>query len=481
LLWFPSTSAADPAGVDGVTAASSEVAAGSQQDDSPTAREESQKCSKKDPGFEFLRRLLHSSGIHVPRATKKSGRRRSQPGNEETDVDTNVVVGKKRKRDVVDNGTPRKSAAKVDDVLSTVLKGYYRVTLPRNVDSSENDSLQDKADKPADHQKSNATASVELATSQLQQDLNSIILSRLRTKELFQSAFEYMTNHNQSNIEQAPKGLQMNLLIDEYMTHPTTSILIAYTSTMYDRYTSLDEKDRLLRKLLGLSKANEKIMQVVLLFLLEPLRRLYVQNMEGISSRDVPTSNFAMFPLLTSTVTWSDISLEDVEKECCQEPMLEIVEFILQSASTEHSIIGSSEVSWWSLPSLLWCFISQLYFPLACAYIRHWIIAAVVAHDKLYSLDFIGHQKHKPQSSPLDNSIDKFESAMLRMRHFSQTSQRLEGLTSYMLAAIKEEYDASREKDMTRINDANVSSENNDDAAVQQQLVWNAIKRGLES
>jgi hypothetical protein len=78
-------------------------------------------------------------------------------------------------------------------------------------------------------------------------------------------------------------------------------------------------------------------------------------------------SKISLYPMLTSDTMFSDLSSEKVEEVCSLEPMPQIIEFILQTASDDIES-GTGNVSWWSLPSPLLCFVSQLYFPVACRY-----------------------------------------------------------------------------------------------------------------
>jgi hypothetical protein len=324
---------------------------------------------------------------------------------------------------------------------------------------------------------------------------------------------QYSKSIAPNTLERAPQELQMNILIDQYMTHPTTSILRAYTSSLFDRHTSLvrDNKDNspFLHKILGLTRGNEKIQQVVILFLLEPLRRLFVKKLEGWyckkedtvqSSRHVwhdsaekqstmeeMTSKISLFPLLTSSVPWSDIPHEEIEKECSRNPMPDIIEFILQSASSPHHVNrkdGNERISWWALPSPLLCAASQIYFPLACAYLRHWIETAIVAHGNLYNFGPTADNNiNKPQSQVLNvrNNGVSFESAVLRIRHICQTSERLERLFYYILAHIENEYqDSFEEKTIMGRNAVEESTVNAEDMLFRQRLSWDAIKRAVE-
>lgn len=445
-------------------------------------------------GRDFLRHLLHSPGINFARR-----RKRREGGTSDGRKSSSVVAGKKRKRGA--------TGVQSDDVLSFVLKGYYQLHLPREAAVSDNSEMKPVHD---DTIRQNGTSSTnrpadvrcislkdaDLASFQLQQDLNSIILSRQRTQELYKAALEH-TAQTQHTSKKIPRGLQMNMLIDEYMTHPNTAILRAYTSNLYDRYTnlSLNRKEGFIHKMLMSTKWNARIQQVIFLFLLEPLRRLYVQKLQKSiekrtasqpesffnqsESHEQLASKISMYPLLTSDTIYSDISCEQTDQECSREPMQQIIDFIMQSApgktvDGKDDRVNSDDMCWWSLPSPLLCFLSQLYFPIACGYIRYCIKAAISAYDKLYSLD--NNPASKPQSDHGSNSDGTFDSVMLRIQHFNRTSQRLEKLTHYMMSMVEEECQSSIETNMISLDEDEVPV---DDAAFRMRLVWNAIRRSL--
>ena len=453
-------------------------------------------------GCEFLRRLIHSTGIHNPR------RKRIQ---REVDSKNGESVGgttKKRKRDEAE--VSRRT--ETDDVLSSVLEGYYqlfmsggnaslsRISHEKQQATRETEMIQDDSkldiNNPSVDRGTNDAARAEMASTQLQHDLNFIIFCRLRTNELYNAALDE-NQTSQSNL--APKGLQMNLLIDEYMTHPDTAVLRAYASSLYDRYSELlpgEVRTSYIGKLLRLAGGNDKIQQVMLLFLLEPLRRMYIEQMEqsmcmmnNVRSESTEgkyetvgvKNKFAMFPLLCSKLSWTTISAEKIEDLCASDSAKQIIEFILQSQFSDlGSHINESKDCYWSLPSPLLCLISHLYFPLACTYIRHCIELAMSEHDKLYRLESKNdHRAYKPeclQCSSSDSS--SFESTMLRIQHISQTSDRLKSLTLYMVSVVQEEYKSSFERDMATSNDSNPS---HDDANFIQGLVLDAIRKRLDN
>ena len=434
-------------------------------------------------GCEFLRRLIDSPGIHSLRPKKRVSKR----GNDDKTKASEATAGKKRKRDSDGHGS---AAAKSDDVLANVLKGYYQLFLAKDTTQRQHGSNE----TPRKDQGTADSANAEMASTQLQNDLNAIILSRLRTNEMYNAILEQTTDNEQSDI--VPKGLQMNTRIDEYMTHPTTAILRAYTSNLYDRYKTLAEgdKERFIQKLLWLAEDDVKVQQVVLLFLLEPLRRLYVERLqasicnkkaENTQVHQEMASKILLYPLLTSNVTWSDIPTEKIEEECNRQPMQQIIDYITESASSKLNNMSvdrrfktaNVRICWWSLPSPLLCFVSQLYFPLACGYIRYLIKAAIIEHDNLYMIDTTTKSigAGGAQSSSEEGS---FESVMIRIQQFSQTSQRLESLAFYIMSVIEEENLSQRKNDnMIKEGEEPIDG---DDATFRQRLAWKAIRRRLD-
>ena len=431
-------------------------------------------------GCEFLRRLLHSPGIHSLRPKKRASKRETDHGKTRS---SEATAGKKRKRDSNGYGS---AAAKSDNVFSSVLKGYYQL-----FSSKYTTRKHDSNETPLEDQVRLDSAKVEMASSQLQSDLNTIILSRLRTNELYNAMLEETTNTKSDTV---PKGLQMNTRIDEYMTHPKAAILRAYTSELYSRYKTLAEGDRkrLIEKLLCLAEDDVEVQQVVLLFLLEPLRRLYVERLQksiynqndNTQANQEMSSKISLYPLLTSNVIWSDIPADQIEEECSREPMQQIIDFITDSASSKFNNTPTerkpkspnSQICWWSLPSPLLCFVSQLYFSLACAYIRYLIKTAIVQHDNLYVIDTINRNDADEELSSCKEN--PFESVMLRIQQFTQTSQRLESLASYVISIMEDEYQPTRQKD--NLSDKSAESMHADDAIFRQRQVWNAIKRRLD-
>ena len=103
-------------------------------------------------------------------------------------------------------------------------------------------------------------------------------------------------------------------------------------------------------------------------------------------------------------------------------------------------------------------------------------LSALSAHEKLYALG--SHEiknRTRPQSNlDGDNNINSFDSVMLRIQHFSQTSQRLGSLTAYVLSSLEEELQQAPEKYRNSLNDDEEHAIN-DDTIFRQKLAWNAI------
>ncbi len=246
--------------------------------------------------------------------------------------------------------------------------------------------------------------------------------------------------------------------------------------------------ERFLQKLFALAGANNKIREVILLMLLEPVRRLQVkastsdknstireycrrwndfqtQHSEIQSRQKCLTldrelqkeSKMDLFPLLTSSLfilpskTTSShynssfrchVTQEDMEKEFTRPEIVALVRLVIETEETseqlEHSSVSqtrSQPMSWWSLPSPLLCTISQMHFSLAREYIRNWIGRALEGYNEAYGDlagpgdTFSGDDFYKKNNNAL------FQQSVRRIRQFCSTSQRLSILASQMLDA----------------------------------------------
>ena len=340
----------------------------------------------------------------------------------------------------------------------------------------------------------------------------------------------------------------MSFVIDKYMTHPTTCLRRVYASSLFDRLMDLCKQKestsvpapaaaahavghslgahavkksakrgdatidsnsavhRFLKKLFGLATTNVKIQEVVLLMLVEPVRRLQIRRAftvnatkhttdksEGEGKRfrmplqsdefqgEQESPDMKLFPMLTSICAAINVSTEMIERECSEGPVPALVQFILQTApnNTSDAIAGPAcnklaptRISWWSLPSPLLCAISQMYFPLACEYIRYWIDRAIIGHK-----EFFAHAS--------SHSDESFQQSIQRIQQLFQTSQRLYLLGSRVFASMEKEDLRSNVHLERKIrmgdhrDEETDSNEGNDD--FQKSLAWRAIRHAVFS
>ena len=265
-----------------------------------------------------------------------------------------------------------------------------------------------------------------------------------------------------------------------------------------------DALHKYLEKLFGLASNNIKIQEVIMLLVLEPFRRLQQQSAqeENLQEDDndskqqqqpVPGMDFS--PMLTSASFWADT--ETIEKVYAQPLVPSLIHFILQSSPSrspklaigddndnidlfsttvvetgrggdKHS--SSSAISWWALPSPLLCTISQLHFEIACKYIRYWIEMAVLGHDELYNTSPTNLPQSNDTPSGGSTKIKEeslFQHAMLRIKQFFSTSDRLHGLGRHTLYIMEKE--SKDEIEMSLL------SEEEENAAYRRSLAWKAI------
>jgi hypothetical protein len=575
LLWFPSSST--PYVVTSADAAKGGGRCSDDDDDNDVSTAKANKtigCTvatqSNQQGCKFLRRLLHARGIWMPRPPHKGGRKSNKSKKRKaSDIDADDNGGTRRREA---NSVTGGRTASVGNLLSAVLMGYYQLMLPSitqstatasntsgrqsqstkrtlsSQQSDENDRTLDKGDNESERKLNSDRLHAERASTQLQNDLNSIILSRMHTNELYRASLHsiiqstdldnsleqsgeqhYRLKDRQHQRDCTTAGIMemMSCVIDKYMVHPTTCLRRVYASSLFDRLLSLcgdgasvenaNNKDtdgnsnnsqavhRFLQKLFGLAVTNTKIQEVVLLLLLEPARRSYIRQLENSSScegKELPqshdlnestlhqkddstkqtqSSKLELFPMLTSTSFWSRISQDELEKECVNLPMQSVAQFIVQtsidSASSndkkQSTVMDQADatpatISWWTLPSPLLCTISQLYFPLACGYIRYWIHAAVSGHEKLFRTA---------------DTNDTSKDAVTRIQQFCQTSERLHLLTSHIMNLMEKEsqrtsFDDLLDNDVGDENDLFAEGENE---AFQKTLAWRAIGRAVSS
>eukprot|EP00579_Thalassiosira_antarctica_P010203 CAMPEP_0201922824 /NCGR_PEP_ID=MMETSP0903-20130614/10747_1 /ASSEMBLY_ACC=CAM_ASM_000552 /TAXON_ID=420261 /ORGANISM="Thalassiosira antarctica, Strain CCMP982" /LENGTH=623 /DNA_ID=CAMNT_0048460029 /DNA_START=36 /DNA_END=1907 /DNA_ORIENTATION=+ len=488
----------------------------------------------------------------------------------------NEKGGRKRCRKMVNGGGGDETTQ--SSPLQAVIMGYYQLFLPSTSSSSSTSSSTNDGHSQSSSKGNNGNGNnddtghfttldmkhAEMASSKLLGDLSSIISARRHTNDIYQAFSNVVVNNREddgNNAKRAEKIMPrtspaMSQTIDEYMTHPTTCVRRVYASSLFDRLLNLcrgvvpeditattnynvdgiidnennDNNPALhnfLQKLVGLATANVKIQEVVLLLLLEPVRRLQLLQCQKEEGQPEEQSQLMLSqqlqmtqeedtmqhlqeprqkeqqsrgsmdpsPLLTSISFWSDISAETIERVCTGPPLPILVQFILQtspidddtnlayattftaSASKGDKHNPTRTIEWWSLPSPLLCTISQWYFPIACKYIRYWIQLAMIGHDKLY-YDTPTKQQQQQQSSN-DSSLATnsnvnhegvFQHAILRIKQFCSTSERLHLLGSHILHSMEKESQESLEMCV-------VVSEEGENAAFRKSLAWKAIYR----
>eukprot|EP00984_Skeletonema_dohrnii_P033208 scaffold28969_cov82-Skeletonema_dohrnii-CCMP3373.AAC.2 len=462
-------------------------------------------------GFEFLRLLLHSRGIWNPRPPKKKKRSITSSKSAYSSSDD------KRKRKRNDNysnniggnnsiridGSKRSSSNTTElssSPLQSVLMGYYQLFHQKKVvvtpsDSSVKDRNNNSGD---DDDKDNGTAAAAAATiqasSKLYNDLTTIISSRRHTHEIYQASLHAtLSSSSQPPQDDQNNKFNMSIKIDQYMIHPTTCARRVYASSIYDRLfhlastakdkddltTTSKEVQNFLQKLLGLATAaddkGEKIQEVILLLILEPLRRLQIrqlrtkkkseEKMEGQDCWNVPPQNrqreelMELFPLLTSQIVSSSAASATnnlLEETCAKkdESSSPLVTLLVKS------ILHTNLDTWWHQPSPLLCTISQYNFPIACKYLHYWVDRALVTHGSCY------------QDTSNDEEMEAFHHAVERIQEFHRTSHRLRGLLSHVIHNMGEEI---------RMSASGLIDEDVDESEVfKTTLALRAIQRALE-
>lgn len=556
---------------------------------------------QNESGLEFLRRLIQSRGIWMPRPprlapTKKEKKRKDSHTGKRGNGKEGSMEGRDRKskrrkgsRGEKISGTieanrsasdgtalanigeknsksmPTKQPAQKNDPspLPSILMGYYKlhdspeevISTPteeaddesdyRNLASREhsrNDPISNNLDcdaaatseKNATCQKNDKTLPQSfshhssMASTKLVDDLASIILERQHTNELYQEILHDCNRIPEDNDRVFSIGLgddctdesvRMNYHIDRYMTHPTTCIRRVYASSLYDRLVNLNSKgrgkegkiaiepndarnvtttaeakinpsvDRYLQKLFGLAVTNDKIREVILLMILEPVRRLQMKasctdddskthgdyrRRNGFPTQPAVLNNrqeslclvghhsqapnLDLFPLMTSSLyllpsiatssyTTSsfhnhNIAPKVIDKESSRPEITALVRLVIETKETSKqskpSLVSqtpSHSIPWWSLPSPLLCTISQMHFSLACEYIRFWIDRALDGYNEAYDIHTVSGNIGTGASDFAKNFNMLFQQSIWRIRQFCFTSQRLSMLASQMLDA----------------------------------------------
>jgi len=376
--------------------------------------------------------------------------------------------------------------------------GYYQLFHQKEVVATPSDSsVKDRNNNSDDVDKDNGTATAAAATlqasSKLYNDLNSIISSRRHTHEIYQASLHAATlSSSSSQPLQGDQNHKFNISskkIDQYMVHPTTCARRVYASCIYDRLlhlasstannneeevlTTSKEVQNFLQKLLGFATAaaddkDGKIQEVILLLMLEPLRRLQIrqlrmkkkksEEMEGQDCWNGPPQNqheeelMELFPLLTSQiVSPSAASTTNNLKDESPSPLVTLL---------VQSILHTNLDTWWHQPSPLLCTISQYNFPIACKYLHYWVDRALVTHGSCY------------QDTSNDEEMEAFHHAVERIQEFHRTSHRLRSLLSHIIRNMGEEI---------RMSASGLIDEDEDESEVfKTSLALRAIKRALE-
>lgn len=517
---------------------------------SDAAADEQHLQQQVDEGCEFLRRLLRAPGGSIclprPKAPNSTRKRKKsslsgakshehehdgRSSNEGGHPPSKTKDGTTRLNEDEDQSSP----------LQSVLLGYYQQFLasPNNTDPSRTLKINSNNEEE-DHELGSGlndchfTATdihhAEMASSRLLTDLNSIITARKQANDIYTAYINVVTRENAMDTDatttERPGDSTMSSAIDEYMTRPTTCTRRVYASSIYDRLLNLCRKNngaenynatrlfesesgdnpeiqRLVTKLFRLASTNVNIQEVILLVLLEPVRRLECIQKQQCNSTSAP-------PIPLSTSLWRHVSAETIEKACTSYPLPLIIQSILTTGprSAAHNFLGdtslvsttssllaseasttreegmnsSQSILWWTLPSPLICTISQLYFPIACMYIQYWIERAVIGHEKLYEASPTGDGQvvNSGEMDPivirrnrnLNNNVEEpFFHAIRRIEQFSSTSDRLNYLRDRSLQ--------SMEKESSSLT-MSISSYEDENSAFRRLLAWKAVHRALK-
>ena len=459
-------------------------------------------------GCEFLRLLLHARGIWNPRWMNQQltlPRRKKR----RKEVNTDDCEVKDRPQKPLNNKIESPSA------LQFVLMGYYQLfqrTEPQyDIDDEEIYSSKTSNDS----NKNKMTMSTLTASTRLYSDLITIISSRQYTQELYRAAYSSLCNDNKVVAKKNCSSTQLHKMmarqIDEYMVHPTTCSRRVYAASIYDRLwnggVEEEEEDTNIhiiskavhKKLFGLAENNPKIREVILLLLLEPIRRLQLrqqqlqQQQKQVQCFQSPQNDLdedhqndlsstqqqqqeqqqqlvEFFPLLTSQIVIMDslnvpgVGENDNDENNYSSSSL-ITLLVKSILDTKNSIDEDDEWKWWSQPSPLLCIVSQFHFPIAVRYIHYWVEKAIVTHENLYRESIT-----KSTATVLEETT--FHHAIERIQHFHQTSYRLRKLLSHILHNVEDEIMTSSR--------GGLIDEDEESEIFRRILAWKAIKRILD-
>lgn len=525
--------------------------------------------NEEGDGCLFLRLLLHACGIWNPRPQKrmKSSNKKlllAAATADENNNDDNHNNRKRNKKKLKRNDAGSSSngggkdesngcgsSTNIEELspLQSVLMGYYllfqKVTSSDNSleDTTKNNSNNDDDDEGYDIGTATATKTLE-ASTKLYSDINSIILSRRHTHELYRASLHVAATNSvetaettaissmlsfqqqqqrqkeESSITGLMNNRRMTVMIDEYMVHPTTCARRVYAASIYDRLVNLattnnNEDDdcsnhdyggsnsttfcnngeettvkdskavqKYLQKLFGLATNNAKIQEVILLLVLEPLRRLSIRQMIVKGGEEQHLMD--LFPLLTSQILSSSAAAATnpskeggTKNDESSSPLINLlVKSILQT---------NLDTSWWSQPSPLLCTISQFHFPIARKYLHYWIERAIVTHESLYqdattnanvvvsppskATNITSNQGETAGEDAEDKTT--FHHAITRMQQFQQTSHRLCSFLSHVLRNLEDEIKMSQQH-------GGLIDEEEEVEVFRTSLALKAIKRALE-
>ena len=521
-------------------------------------------------GCEFLRRLLHAPGGSIcrPRPNKLQGTKKRKKSSLIGGAKSHDHENRSNKNRLKKDDEPHKSdgasveAAQAPPLRSVVL-GYYQLFLASSNDNAgTSQSLQTKNDEKREEEEGKAVESgfnnchfsdtdiqqAELASSRLLADLNSIITARKETNDIYQAFTNVVSRENvtfdskvATTSARSRERMNMSRTIDEYMTRPTTCTRGVYASSIFDRllshcqrredehYTAPkrlesdengdnSELHRFLNNLFRLASTNVKVQEVLLLVLLEPVRRLgcsrnqqcrslippcskpkqMTKELNSQNQRSLPGSTeFPPIPACTSL--WSKFSTETIANACTSCSFLPMILQTILSTSPRSTTLAfrgdsslgdgtssllvapeesardatdcSDAIVWWTLPSPLLCIISHLYLPIACKYIQYWIGMSLISHEKLYSSTGVLPKGTNCRNENLDNIDDSFVHALRRIKQFRSTSDRLSFLCTQSLKSMETQSSSLRQSSI---------SDEDENSAFKLSFAWKAIHRALE-
>ena len=412
--------------------------------------------------------------------------------------------------------------------------------LETSLEDGNNNNSNDSGsiDKDKDTAATTTTTEATLrASSKLYDDLSTIILSRQRTQKIYSASLHTTpaTNLSASSTtatyqQDYPSpsstkqrnhhrnhhrlSFQMTHKIDQYVVHPTTCARRVYASGIYDRLlhlsgttsntnnatnnatnsketeqeaptTSFKGVQKFLQKLFGLAMTTSsvnnhndgKIQEVILLLVLEPLRRFQVQQQRQrrqlrLNKSEEETNQLQqhgetdlmdLFPLLTSQIMGLASTSSSAKNSLSEDATTTNDESSSSSSSSPlttlliKSILHTNSDTWWSSqPSPLLCTISHYHFPIAHKYIQYWFNKALVTHASCYK-----HEK----------DVEEYHHAVERLQEFYQTSHRLREYLSHVICNL--------EKEVVRMSSLIDDEVGEEDEVFKTSIALRAVKRAL--